>query len=87
MINSKSVQLRNGKLYICPLQAYIDIFNDFYDEKFNLSEKDYLILTDNITEDEICNMYGCKNNFCSYCREPIEGNKYSTSRKEKKEWM
>lgn len=87
MIRAKSVQLKDGKLYLCPIQAYIDIFNDYFGETFVVDEKDILTLTENTTAEEITGMYYCKNDFCKYCREPIEGNKYSTSRKEKSEWM
>ena len=86
MINSNSVQLRNGKLYICPLQAYIDIFNNYFNENFKLNNDCYLDIY-NCTDKQIVSMYHTKNSFCEYCREPIEGNKYSTSKKEKTEWM
>lgn len=86
MINSNSVQLRNGKLYICPLQAYIDIFNEYFHENFKVDNNDILDIY-HCTDDDILNMYHRKNDFCEYCREPIEGNKYSTSKKEKSEWM
>ena len=83
MINSNSVQLRNGKLYICPSQAYIDIFNDYFNENFKLNNDCYLDVY-NCTDEQIISMYHTKNSFCEYCREPIEGNKYSTSKKVKK---
>lgn len=85
MIRSKSVQLKNGKLYICPLQAYIDIFNKFFNEDFAVDDECILDLY-KATDEEIVNMYFRKNSFCEYCREPIEKNKYSTSKKEKSEW-
>ncbi len=85
MIRSKSVQLKNGKLYICPLQAYIDIFNKFFNEDFAVDDECILDLY-KATDEEIVNMYFRKNSFCEYCREPIEKNKYSTSKKEKREW-
>lgn len=85
MIRSKSVQLKDGKLYICPLQAYIDIFNKFFNEDFAVDDECILDLY-KATDEEIVNMYFRKNSFCEYCREPIEKNKYSTSKKEKREW-
>ena len=85
MIRSKSVQLKDGKLYICPLQAYIDIFNKFFNEDFTVNDECILDLY-KATDEEIVNMYFRKNSFCEYCREPIEKNKYSTSKKEKSEW-
>lgn len=85
MIRSKSVQLKDGKLYICPLQAYIDIFNKFFNEDFAVDDECILDLY-KATDEEIFNMYFHKNSFCEYCREPIEKNKYSTSKKEKSEW-
>lgn len=85
MIRSKSVQLKDGKLYICPLQAYIDIFNKFFNESFTVDNECILDLY-KATDEEIVNMYFRKNSFCEYCREPIEKNKYSTSKKEKSEW-
>lgn len=87
MINSKSVQLKDGKLYICPIQAYIDIFNKYFNENYEVDESDILTLTDDTTDDEILNMYYHKNEFCKFCREPIVGNKYSTSKRDKQEWM
>lgn len=85
MIKSKSVQLKNGKLYICPLQAYIDIFNSYFNEDF-IVEDDCILDLSQASDDDILNMYFRKNSFCEYCREPIEKNKYSTSMKEKSEW-
>lgn len=86
MIESKSIQLKDGKLYLCPIQAYVDIFNKYFGENFMVDDTDVLVLTEDITAEDILNMYYNKNEFCKYCREPIEGNKYSTSRKEKQEW-
>src|SRR5574344_2335578 len=47
MLKGESVQLRNGKLYICPLQAYIDIFNDKFNDNFVVDKKDVLDIYDN----------------------------------------
>jgi len=88
MIRSNSIQLKNGKIYICPLQAYIDIFNKQFNESFVVDDDCVLDIYDNkVTDDVILNFYNKKNSFCDYCREPIEGNKYSTSCREKSEWM
>ena len=61
-------------------------FNNYFNENFKLNNDCYLDIY-NCTDKQIVSMYHTKNSFCEYCREPIEGNKYSTSKKEKKEWM
>ena len=86
MIRSKSVQLKDGKLYICPLQAYIDIFNCYFNENFVVDD-DCILDIYKSTDNEIVNFFFKKNSFCEFCREPIEGNVYSNSKKEKSEWM
>jgi hypothetical protein len=36
MIHWKSMQLKDGKLYLCQIQAYIDIFNKYFiDYQYN----------------------------------------------------
>ena len=66
--------------------SYTSVFNSYFNENFKI-ENDNVLDIYHCTDDDILNMYHRKNNFCEYCREPIEGNKYSTSKKEKSEWM
>ena len=64
--------------------VYNPIEHQFYHNRLN---NDCYLDIYNCTDKQIVSMYHTKNSFCEYCREPIEGNKYSTSKKEKKEWM
>lgn len=86
MIESQSVQLKHGKLYICPIQAYIEIFNNYYHDNFKVDDSDTLNIYDNISDDDIINFYNKKNSFCKYCRQPIPNLKYALSNKDINEW-
>ena len=72
----ESVQLKDGKLYICPIQAYIDIFNEKFNDNFVINKEDFLdIYDENVTGKTIKGFYYKKNGFCDYCRKPIENQK------------
>ena len=88
MIHWESMQLKDGKLYLCPIQAYIDIFNKYYKENFVVEPNDYLdIYADSVTSEVIDGFYHDKNDFCKYCREPIENIEWEPSKRRKDEWM
>ena len=88
MIHWESIQLKDGKLFLCPIQAYIDIFNDYFNENFVVKDGDILdIYDDSVTDETICNFYTHKNDFCKYCRKPIENIEWEKSKKDKNEWM
>ena len=88
MIHWESIQLKDGKLFLCPIQAYIDIFNDYFNENFIVKDGDILdIYDDSVTDETICNFYTHKNDFCKYCRKPIENIEWEKSKKDKNEWM
>jgi MoaA/NifB/PqqE/SkfB family radical SAM enzyme len=87
MVDGESVQLKDGKLYICPIQAYIDIFNEKFNDNFVINKEDFLdIYDENVTGKTIKGFYYKKNGFCDYCRKPIENQKYSLSDRNKSEW-
>lgn len=85
MLNVGSVQLRNGRLYLCPIQAYIDIYNNKYHENY-LADQFIDIYSDDVTDKDILDFCGKHNDFCDFCRQPKENNKYELSRQEKNEW-
>jgi organic radical activating enzyme len=88
MIHWKSMQLKDGKLYLCPIQAYIDIFNKYFNETYQVKKEDILdIYDDNVTDEVIDKFYRNKNDFCKYCRKPIEDIEWEQSKRSKEEWM
>lgn len=87
MINSCSMQLKSGKLYLCPIQAYIDIFNNYFNENYVVNSEDIIDIYDkNTTDDIIFNTRYKKNSFCEHCSKPVENLDYNISKKHKKEW-
>lgn len=62
------LQLRDGKLYPCSAIAYIDFLNKKYKTKFEVTDKDYLNVSD-LTEDNVAlgKFRSCSIPFCSYC--------------------
>jgi MoaA/NifB/PqqE/SkfB family radical SAM enzyme len=94
--NSKScgminycIQLRNGKLFTCPLVAYIDIFNRYFNESFQITDKDYVDIYKIKDKYEIFNFLCKPFPFCRYCNiEKLEYNiPWQPSKKQISEWI
>jgi MoaA/NifB/PqqE/SkfB family radical SAM enzyme len=59
--------LKNGKIYACPISAHVNYFNDYFDEHFLVSEKDYIDLYKIHSFAEIAEFASRPVPFCGYC--------------------
>lgn len=67
------VQMRDGKLYHCPASAFSDVLNcrlnldNGVKRKFTVSNKDYLVLDDVNSSEDIFSFLSAAIPFCQYC--------------------
>jgi hypothetical protein len=88
MINH-CIQLRNGKLFTCVKAAYTNIFNDYFNQSLEITEKDYIDIFKVKNKSEIFNFLCKPIPFCKYCNiENIIINiPWQISKKEITEWI
>lgn len=60
------INIRNGKIYNCAASEFVDLFNDFYKENLILTDKDYLIINERLTREQIDNFRNPMP-FCGQC--------------------
>ncbi|GHU05617.1 hypothetical protein FACS1894147_11970 [Spirochaetia bacterium] len=82
------IHLLDGKLYTCPRVPNISYFNNFFNQKLQITEKDYIDIfrVNDLTEifDYLCHPIP----FCRYCNttKVIHGTEWAVSKKNIKEW-
>jgi organic radical activating enzyme len=83
------IQLREGKLFTCVEIAYISIFNEYFNQKMEVTEKDYIDIYKVKNKKEIVNFLNKPVPFCRYCNiVGIEqGIAWRRSKKEISEWI
>jgi MoaA/NifB/PqqE/SkfB family radical SAM enzyme len=59
--------VKDGKYYMCPVSAHIDIFNKRFNQNLQLTEKDSVDIFKAQSFDEIAEFLANKIPFCSYC--------------------
>lgn len=85
-----NIFVRNGRIWKCPSVEYIDLFNSYFNEIFEISKDDYLDINENLTRKQIIEFNRKPSSFCAYCnitkrfKETFEVTK---SKKKKSEWM
>lgn len=80
--------LNDGKLFICPHAAYINIFNEYFNESFDNRNAGISIYEYN--RDEIIEFLRSPNSFCRYCHINDKKNKricWSHTQHKKEEWI
>ena len=88
-------QLRDGKLYHCPASAFSYLLNRKMNEKgtaegrFLLSEKDFIVLSEAKTSEEVFEFLSGAVPFCQYCdmdniNDHVE---WQTSKRDIREWI
>ena len=63
--------LRDGKFYICPQAAYINIFNKYFNVNLEITDKDFLDIY-KCSKDDIFAYINNPIPFCKYCVRPIK---------------
>jgi MoaA/NifB/PqqE/SkfB family radical SAM enzyme len=81
--------LKDGKLYMCAISAYINIFNEYFNQDFSISEADYIDIYKIKTVDEIFEFISRPVPFCRYCTHKYEETRteWKVSAKEISEWI
>lgn len=59
--------LKNGKIYLCPIVNNIDRYNKYYNTNYEVTSDDYIDLYKITSEDEIYNFLANPTPFCKYC--------------------
>ena len=59
--------LKNGKIYLCPIVNNIDRYNRYYNTNYEVTSDDYVDLYKIKSEDEIYNFLANPTPFCKYC--------------------
>jgi MoaA/NifB/PqqE/SkfB family radical SAM enzyme len=59
--------LKEGRYYMCPVAAHVDIFNNAFNQKLPLSHEDSININDVKTWDELAQFSAKSIPFCKYC--------------------
>jgi len=80
--------LRDGKIYQCPLPAYIDYLNKHFNRNFVVNESDYVDIYKIQNEQDMINRIYQPTSFCKYCSAECGRNvKWEQSNKNIIEWV
>lgn len=60
------INIRGGKIYNCPSAEFSELFNGYFGERLTLTDKDYLVIDDNLTREQIDAFRG-PIPFCGQC--------------------
>ncbi|MDR3303857.1 MAG: radical SAM protein [Treponema sp.] len=82
------VTLREGKLYVCSLIPYVQYFNEYFNQKMNITEEDCIDLYQVNTFEEILRYLGKPVLFCKHCDtgKIVYCNDWGISKREITEW-
>lgn len=62
-----NIFVRNGKIWKCPTCEYIDLFNNYFNKKFEISADDYLNIDEKLTREQVIEFKEKPSNFCKNC--------------------
>lgn len=81
------INLSQGKLYTCSYAAFMNRFNDYFDKKVPITEKDSVDIYSSTTE-EILEKLSSPIPLCQFCdvKNRTYGNVWERSNKELCEW-
>jgi organic radical activating enzyme len=81
-----SLCLRNWVLSPCPMTMCLNIFDNFFNEQYD-SEKNHIIVTNNLSKKDLDKMAHYPCDFCKRCGNVVYGIPYGISKKERVEWQ
>ena len=81
------LNIRNGKIFNCPSSEFVDLFNEYFNANLKLTERDVLVIDNNLTREDIDSFRG-PIPFCSQCDISLRRKTFCNqpSRREKSEW-
>lgn len=82
------ITLENGKLYTCSIASNIELFNQYFKQKLELTEKDGVDIYNVNTADEIMEALAKPIPFCRYCdvKNRTYDHQWELSKRDIKEW-
>jgi len=87
-MSNECIHLCDGKLYTCPIIAYVKHLNNSFDENFKVSEHDYVDIYKAKSMDEILDFLCKPIPFCKYCNiEDAHITEWGISQKKRDEWI
>jgi MoaA/NifB/PqqE/SkfB family radical SAM enzyme len=88
-ISNTCAILKHGRLYMCAIAAHINIFNEYFNQDFSISDADYIDIYKIQTVDEIFKFLNTPVPFCRYCTHKYEETRteWKVSAKDISEWM
>lgn len=78
--------LKEGKIYMCPKPAKVNLLNEAFGTSFKVTSKDYIDIYKAKNVDEILEFLSKPIPFCKYCKD-WEKTEWGISKKERSEWM
>jgi MoaA/NifB/PqqE/SkfB family radical SAM enzyme len=86
--STNCARLKNGKIYLCPVCAHVDIFNNYFKKKLVVTSDDCIDIYKVQNINEILQFLAGPKPFCRYCNtKKIVGlQKWQPGRKEISEW-
>jgi len=85
-MSNECIHLCDGKLYTCPIIAYVKYLNNYFDENFKVTENDCIDIYKAKNIDEILDFLCKPIPFCKYCGKACL-TEWGISKKERKEWI
>lgn len=87
--NSECIMLKKGKIYTCTMIPNLEIFNNYFHQNLEVTEKDYIDIYKNVTAEEIFEFLCNPMPACRYCkvREWTSGHKWEITERNIKEWI
>jgi uncharacterized Fe-S cluster-containing radical SAM superfamily protein len=81
------IHLNNGKLFTCPVAAYIKYFNEYFGKDLQVTEKDYIDIYKAKNIGEILDFLSRPTPFCKHCNIKNERDmEWQTSQRDIREW-
>jgi len=79
--------LRDGRLYTCAFAPHVNIFNQYFDQKIPVTEKDYLDIYDDITAEDVLAFLKKPTPLCRFCTESRPSFAWDKTKRGIDEWF
>ena len=84
---NESQVLRKGKVYLCPISAYVDFYNNYFQKDLKITADDYLDIYKINDYKELVDFVSSKAPFCANCSVKKRfSREFAISKKELSEW-
>lgn len=86
--NSDCIMLKEGKLYTCTRIPNLETFNQYFDQKIEVTDKDYIDIYSDVTSQDIFEFLANPMPVCRYCRvkDWTGGYRWGVTKRSIEEW-